>query len=392
MWAAVLPKFGQENNAKVELEQVPGNEHIQKIQTLAAGDQLGDVIHVFTGDSSFQMFFSSGVLVGLDEYINADKYDMNQYYKFCADGCKVDGKYGGLPFKGHPSRCGIFYNKDLFDAAGVKVPTNDSTYDDLVAAAKKLHKQSGSDVEVYGWTNPGANDLEWYIILSRFGGGDLFTQDGKQSRLKEPEAQWGWNWTYDMMNTHKAMLNPLQTNPTPSDLFVSGKLAMARLNIGTKAAFAKIDKFKWGMSVAPKGPKGQRGTLAATDVVGLTKFSKNPDLGWKLLKYITSKEAGIALGTQSGGSRSATPGARPDVYEADEVLKLPFPPGVQENTMIAMKEVEPYIQADNFRGPEVMRAINPLYESLILNNSKPDQKFFGELHQAIQDILDKPRP
>ena len=392
MWAAMLPKFGAQYNAEVQLEQVPGTEHIQKIQTLAAGDQLGDVIHVFTGDSSYQMFFSSGVLIGLDEYISADNYDMNQYYKFCTDACRVDGKYGGLPFKGHPSRCGIFYNKDLFDAAGVPVPTNDSTYDDLVEAAKKLHKQSGSDVEVYGWTNPGANDLEWYIILSRFGGGDLFTQDGKQARLNEPDTQWGWTWTYDMMNTHQVMLNPLQTNPAPSDLFVSGKLAMARFNIGTKAAFARIDNFQWGMAVAPKGPKGQRGTLAQADVVGITKFSKNPDLAWELLKFITSKEAGIALGMQSGGGRSATPGARPDVYESEELLNLPFPPGVQENTMIAMKEVEPYIQPDNFRGPEIMRAINPMYESLILNNSQPNQQFFGELNQIVQDILDKPRP
>jgi len=395
MWPQILPKFEQENNAKVELEQVAGQqEYLQKLQTLVAAGQVGDVAHVFTGDSSFQMFFSSGMLVSLEKFVADDKFDLNQYYKFCVDICKVDGKLGGLPFKGHPSRCGIFYNKDLFDAAGIKVPTNDSSYDDLVAAAKKLHKASASgDVDVFGWSNPGKNDLEWYIVLTRAGGAtgsDLFIEDGKKSGMQNPDAQWGWKWVYDMMNTHKIMLNPLASNPAPNDLFLSGKLAMLQANLGQKAAYAKLDKFKWGMSIAPKGPKGRRGTMAQADVVALTKYSKAPELGWKLLKAITSKEAGIALGRQSAGGRSATPGGRPDVYEA--LLDLPMPPGVQENTMLAMKEVEPYIQPANFRGPEIIRAIDPLYEALILDKNKPDSQYFTQLHQAIQDILDKPRP
>jgi multiple sugar transport system substrate-binding protein len=390
MWAEMLPKFGAANNAEVKLEQVPGGEHIQKLQTLVAGGQLGDVIHVFTGDSSFQLFFSSGVVTGIDQYIAQDKFEMSQFYKFTADGTKVDGKYGGLPFKGHPSRVGIFYNRNLFEAAGVPLPTNDMTYDQLVEAAKKLHKASGADVQTYGWSNPG-RDSEFYIILARMGGGDLYSPDGKKSRMNEADAQWGWNWTSDMFNTHKVGMNPLATNPAPSDLFLSGKLAIFRANVGTKAAYANIKDFKWGMSVAPKGPKGQRGSLAATDVVAMTKFSKTPDLAWALLKHITSKEAGIALGKQTG-ARSATPGGRPDVYESPDLLNLPYPEGVQQNTMIAMKEAEPYLQPDNFRGPEVQRAIDPLYEGLVLGKNKPDAAYFGQLHQAIQDILDKPRP
>ena len=166
MWPQIIPKFEADNSCKVEVEQVAGQqEYLQKLQTLVAAGQVGDIAHVFTGDSSFQMFFSSGMLVGLDKYISDDKFDLNQYFKFCIDVMKVDGKIGGLPFKGHPSRCGIFYNKDLFDAAGIKVPTNDSSYDDLTAAAKKLHKASASgDVDVFGWCNPGRNDLEWYIV------------------------------------------------------------------------------------------------------------------------------------------------------------------------------------------------------------------------------------
>jgi len=144
MWAQVLPKLEQAHNVKVQLEQVSGHvEYIQKLQTLAAGGQLGDVIHVFTGDSTFQIFAANGVLVSLDDFIAADRYDLGQYYKYCVESCKVDGKYYGLPFKAHPSRCGIFFNRDLFDAAGVKYPTNDSTYDDLVVHPPSMPYYSG---------------------------------------------------------------------------------------------------------------------------------------------------------------------------------------------------------------------------------------------------------
>src|SRR5204863_1722945 len=51
LWTAYLPKWEQENNAKVELIQSPGGEHVQKMQTLIAGGQLGDVVHNFTGDA-----------------------------------------------------------------------------------------------------------------------------------------------------------------------------------------------------------------------------------------------------------------------------------------------------------------------------------------------------
>jgi ABC-type glycerol-3-phosphate transport system substrate-binding protein len=391
LWPIIVPRFEQENNVKMELVQSTGGEHIQKMQTLVAGGQLGDVIHNFTGDSSFQLFFASGVAIQLDKFVNDEKFELSQYYKFCVDICKIDGRLGGLPFKGHPSRVGMFYNRTVIEAAGAKVPTNDSTYDDLIEIARKAHKQTGSDLTMGGWSNPG-DDPEWYILMSRFmGSKDIYSKDGTKALLNDPEVSAGWAWTYDMFNKHKVGVVPLTTNPTTIEMFLNGKLALIRANVGQKAAWANIKEFKWGMAVAPKGPKGQRGSLSQADVVGVTKFSKVPELGWKFLKLMTSKEAGITLGKQTG-NKSATPGGRPDVYESDDLLKLPFPEDTQKNTMIAMKEAEPFTQPANYRGPEIQRAIKPLYESLLLDKSKPDKAFFDQLNQAVQDILDKPKP
>ena len=106
---------------------------------------------------------------------------------------------------------------------------------------------------------------------------------------------------------------------------------------------------------------------------------------------MTSKDAGITLGKQRGGSKSATPGGRPDVYESPELVNLPYPEGVQQNTALAMKDVEPFTQPANYRGPEIQRAMDPLYEALLLDKAKPDKAFFDQLHLAVQDVLDKPK-
>ncbi|MCC6627635.1 MAG: sugar ABC transporter substrate-binding protein [Chloroflexi bacterium] len=387
MFNKMLPKFEAANPGVTFVQEVfPGGEYLQKLQTLAAGGTIGDVLQLFTSDASYMLFFVGGTLASIDNYLKADNVDLNQWYKYSIDACRVDGKMGGLPFKSHPSRVGLFYNADLVQKAGLSVPTNDWTYDQLTEAAQKLNKPPDTFAFSHPW-----RDISYYPIMGRMYGGDFYAPDGKSTVLDKPESQQGWAWHYDMMNRHKVTLNPIQTAPTPSDVFVSGKLALFRANVGTKAAFARIADFKWGMVLAPKGPTGNRGSLAETDVEAMTSASKNPDKAWALLKLLTGKEAGIGLAQQTG-NRSSTPGGRPDVYESPEHLGLPYPAGVQENSLKAMKEVEPWRGPDNFRGPEIKRLVDEQADLLLLDKAKPDKAFFDNLKKEIQLILDKPRP
>jgi multiple sugar transport system substrate-binding protein len=386
MFGKLLPNFESENNVKVEQEVFPGAEYLQKLQTLAAGGTLGDVLQLFTNNASYQLFLVAGSLKGIDEYVKSDNLDLSQWYKYSMDACSVDGKLGGLPFKSHPSRVGLFYNADLFQKAGLDVPNLDWTYDQLVETALKLNKPP----DVFAFSHPW-HDISYYPIMSRMYGGDFYTQDGRSTMIDQEASQTGWVWHYDMMNKHKLTLNPLQTAPTPNDLFVSGKLGMLRANVGTKAGYAKITEFKWGMTLAPKGPTGKRGSLAETDVEAMTTFSKSPDKAWLLLKLLTSKEAGIGLAQQTG-NRSSTPGGRPDVYESPEHLNLPYPENVQKNSLLAMNEAEEWRGPENFRGEEVKRLADEQSDLLLLDNAKPDKAFFDNLKNEIQIILDKPRP
>lgn len=391
MFGVELPKFQQANpGVGVSYEVFAGSEYEQKLQTLAAGGTLGDVIHIFTGDQSYQNFFSSGVIIPLDNLINQEKFDLTQYYKYSVDSGKVDGKLGGLPFKSHPSRCGFFYNADMFQKAGLKEPSPDMTIEEMVDAAKKLTVAGDASTATYGygflW-----NDLEFYECVARNYGGDLFSEDGTKWTGSSPEAAKAWQFYYDIMNTWKVSINPLQTTPSNSDLFLSGRLAMYRANIGNKASFLQVKNFKWNMTTPPKGPTGKYGSYAETDMMSITKFSQNVPEAWALVKWVTNHDSGLELAKQTG-NRSSTAGGRPDVYNDPQFLSLPgYPDGVQKTTQQAMNDVEPYRTAANFRGPELLRIIEPTMELLILGKAKPDKTWLDKIGSDAQDVMDKPR-
>ena len=76
----------------------------------------------------------------------------------------------------------LYYNKDLFDAAGVEYPNADWTWDDLKTAAEKLTKN-----DVYGFaTLVGDQNGYWNFVFQN--GGQMLTPDAKQTLIVEPAA------------------------------------------------------------------------------------------------------------------------------------------------------------------------------------------------------------
>ena len=115
----------------------PWGDYFTKLKTLwAAGDKEGipDVLFL----SPVVTYAGQGVLEPLDPFIKASGYDTSDYWPSLLDFGKLKGTIYGLP-----RDIGIevlYYNKDIFDEAGVSYPTNFWTWDDLKAAAKQLSK------------------------------------------------------------------------------------------------------------------------------------------------------------------------------------------------------------------------------------------------------------
>ena len=118
---------------RLRLEVVPGRNIVQKLLTGMDAGHAPDicVLHWRT----MSQVASTGQLLALDELVERDGIDTEDYYPVGLEGYSYHGRLYGLPVKGSTITC--FYNKDLFDRYGVRYPTDDWTLDDLLDKAQQ---------------------------------------------------------------------------------------------------------------------------------------------------------------------------------------------------------------------------------------------------------------
>jgi multiple sugar transport system substrate-binding protein len=284
----IIDAFEAEHpNIKVEPQVVPWGNYWEKLQTAVAG---GDAYDVFwMNGPNFPVYASKGVLMDIQPMIEADKLDMAVYPKSLVDLYSFDGKSYGLP-KDFDT-IGLFYNKDLFDAAGVAYPTDKWTWDDFSKAAKELTKDGN-----WGF----ASTLEdqsgyWNWIFQNKG--EVIAPDGSKVLIDQPAACDTLKFLYGFVANGESPDGATMSAADPStQLFPGGKVAMILGGSWLASSYANGEAH---IDVAPL-PMGQQ---RATIIHGLSNviWSKttHPQEAWEFLKFLGSKEAATIL-AQSG--------------------------------------------------------------------------------------------
>ena len=168
-----------------------------KLQTLFAGGTPPDV---FAMDAPLYLDWQSrGVLKNLQPYIDATPGFLDGFYPVTLQVYKQDDGYYGLPRDFQTIV--LYYNKDMFDAAGMDYPTDDWTMDDLRAAAKKLTLDKNSDGITDQWgfaTDLWDMELFWSEAIWSYGG-SIISDDHTKTLLNEGKAQDAWNFISSMV-------------------------------------------------------------------------------------------------------------------------------------------------------------------------------------------------
>ncbi len=170
---------------------------------------------------------SSGLLVPLDEYVAELGIDMEARYGSNAAAAYNYGEIYGIP--GGYTSWGLFYNKAIFDEAGIDYPSMDTpmTWDEYRALAVELTSGEGAD-KVYG-----ALHLQWGMFwygeaIMKLGGGQHFYNAEGLSNISDPAFVDALEATYQMQNVDESM--PKQAdiiaNKFEPDGFFTGDYAM----------------------------------------------------------------------------------------------------------------------------------------------------------------------
>jgi multiple sugar transport system substrate-binding protein len=118
-----------------------------KVQQMIAGGTPPDLFMLNTGQ--FEGFASRGVLRPLDDLVQQDNFDLSIYWPPAVEGSKYDGKLYGLPkdISDHV----IYLNVDLFEKAGIPLPSPEWTWNDYRQIAKQLTKDTNGDGNIDQW-------------------------------------------------------------------------------------------------------------------------------------------------------------------------------------------------------------------------------------------------
>jgi multiple sugar transport system substrate-binding protein len=282
-YKALVDKWNGENpNIQVKLENLPSTEYQKKLQVMTASNTLPDL---FTWQPGWGAeWLHNEKLLPIDDYVNNDP-DLNKddFLEVMMKYLTYEGKLHGLPYDVGADV--MFYNKDLFDQAGLPYPTNDWTYDDVREAAKKINETVKSDKgKVYGLISTLTNDWRSESFYLSFGA-NLIDKNGKVGINNEGGIQ---ALQYFKDNIDMGITPKPESGTTFSTIWMNGLGAMMFEGGWNIPTYEKAG-FKWDIVKLPKGPAGQFASgLGGTYVI--SKQSKHPDEAYKFLKYLTSTE------------------------------------------------------------------------------------------------------
>lgn len=275
---AIKAAFEKANpSIKVQIETTPYDDYFTKLQTAVAGGTAADAFEL--NYENFVTYASNGSLAPLKN-VTANAYKPSLLQAFSADGTQY-----GLPESF--SNVVLFYNKDLFQKAGVALPTADWTWSDEKAAAEKLtDKKAG----VWGDYQP-ISFFEFYKAVAQ-AGGEFLSADKTSTAFDSAAGKAAAQWLVGKSGT--TMPTEADGAGTPdfdSKLFKDGKLAMWHSGIWMFSGLADAP-FQWDVVVEP-GDTTKASAMFTNGVVVNAK-SAQKEAAEKWVAFLTSSDDMVA--------------------------------------------------------------------------------------------------
>ena len=288
---ATNPKY------KVELKEYDAtNYDTQMTADLAAGSApdvfaLKNLKFFYTYQSGDQLVDVSDVAAKLDK----NTVGVSNF--------AIDGKTYAVPYR--QDGWVLYYNKDLFAKAGVAIPDGTWTWDDYVAAAKKLT----SNLAATGSKALGTYQHSWQSTVQGFArsqtpGADILSADYSYlapyyARALDLQAA-GAQADYGTVSTNKLTYQG-QFGKQSAAMMPMGSWYVATLIAQQKSGDA--DKFAWGMAPIPQRDSSTTGlsntpiTFGNPTAYGINKaISKDKmDTAKAFLAYVASEASAKAL-------------------------------------------------------------------------------------------------
>jgi len=268
---------------------VPGSDLVTRLQTAIAGHQTPTM--AIADQVTMPLLTTSGALASLDDDIAASGLDLSDYFDGPLAYGLRDGHRYSLPVSA--SDLGLFWNKALFEAAGLDPNKPPTTWEELTSYAQKIHAATGKvGLELYTGGGEGTS-WQWQVYLWGAGGDILNADLTKPVFNQEPGVRALQYWVDRVKDGSSSI--------APWGLFGRGEAGMVMDGSWMTQFFPMQVDFQLGSAAFPHPADGS----PATNLGGEQVFVFNGDpaaqkAAWDFIAWFSSHEVQVQWDRATG--------------------------------------------------------------------------------------------
>jgi multiple sugar transport system substrate-binding protein len=358
--ARFKPRFP---NVEIKVQYVPTNpwgEYINQFMNVMGSGERPDILNIAT--EGVATLVGRNLLYDLGDILKTDpdaKDLLDDVEPNLLNALRYNGTLNLLPVEWNTTV--VFYNTDMFQEAGLPPPSDNWTWDDLLASAQKLTKRDAAgNVTQFGYFVPGAQFAltTWFQTNDT----DRLTPDGHQSNVRDPKFRETLLFLHDLIHKYKVAptftLNDFGYAPFTAKqvAMISGLHPLVRIMRDAKFTSADVQ-------VVPYRKK--QVNICGVMGMAMTRETKNPALAWEFMKVLLDREymAEVAGNVRSIPSRRSAAElpvwtAFPKHYQlfygaAAKAKPLMAPPNFAQVEQIMMRNVEAYLTGNQQIDPTI---------------------------------------
>lgn len=282
----IIADYTAATGNKAEIQVITWDQYWTLLEAGASGGDMPDVFWMHSNE--VQKYMENDILMDLtDRIASSEKLEMDKFPEDIKNLYSWDGKTYAIPKD--VDTIALFYNKTMFDEAGLSYPDDSWTWDDFYDAAVKLTKEDGSQ---YGTAMNPSNEQDGWMNIIYSMGGKVLTDDKKASGFDDPNTIKAMEFVQKLVDN--VMPPATVMAETGTDVLLgSGKIAMLSQGSWMVPQFKEHEYISENCDVAvlPKDPTtGNRVSLYNGLGWVVSAKTKNPDAAWQLVEWFGTKD------------------------------------------------------------------------------------------------------
>jgi sn-glycerol 3-phosphate transport system substrate-binding protein len=361
-----------------------GNYNDARIKALAAlkSGEPAQLSVMFSID--IYELIEQDAIVAFDDIVKTDeeKAWLNSFYPALMENGKTGGKTWGIPFQ--RSTIVMYYNKDAFREAGLDPNKPPATWDELVAAGKKLNKGAAGQMDRWGMMIPSTGYPYWMFgALAMQNDQVLMNGAGNETYFDAPATIEALQFWRDLGDKHKVMPSGTIEWGTLRQNFLEGKTAIMWHSTGNLTTVKKNAKFDFGVAMLPAGKRRGTPTGGGNFYIFKKSSAEEQAASMKLIRFLTQPErtAEWSIGTGYLGTR-------PDAYQTDALKKyvVEFPPAAVARDQLEFATAE----LSTYQTGRVRKLLDDAIQS-VLTGAKTPAEALGSAQGQADKVLKRYR-